>query len=368
MVIRGSTRGNGKQLSKYLVTKGENENFKILEVLGRRNADEHQLHKAIESMDLMAELTKSQKGLYHAQINPAYFEDKNMDWFKAADMLGEELGFAEQRRVIVLHEKKGRTHAHVVWERYNYETGIMKSDSFSRLAQDRARRSMELEFGHKLTPRRNQQRPQLKASLNQLWHQTGTGSQFITACKNNNYMIAQGAGRTPFIVVDENGHSFNLVRQLSGIRLKDVRQRLRNETLMTEKQAIVHMRNINDNRERDGTEKQKAQFKMTAKRVTESPAHEFNINTADQTKEYRQPEPVMNKNGLTHQMDQFEENLLEIQKPEKPRTRTAKEFAANKGDKTLSEREQVRQAWRKEQYANLNKDREQEKDKGMEYD
>ncbi len=52
-------------------------------------------------------------------------------------------------------------------------------------------------------------------------------------------MITQGIGLNQFIVVDEHGRSFDLVRQLKDVRLKDVRQRLRNETLMTEKAAIV---------------------------------------------------------------------------------------------------------------------------------
>jgi len=220
MVIRGGTRGNGDQLSKYLVTMDENERIQILEVDGNRNASERQLHNTIRSMDLMTGLTKSRKGFYHAQINPAYGEDKNMDWFKAADILAHELDMQDQRRVLVLHEKKGRTHCHVVFERYDYATGIMKSDSFSRLAQDRARQSMEIEFGHKQTPKRNVHRPQLKASLTSLWHQTGTGAQFLNACKNNGYLIAGGSGRNPFMVVDENGRSYDLVRQLKDVRLK----------------------------------------------------------------------------------------------------------------------------------------------------
>jgi len=113
MVIRGNIRGNGPQLAAYLSTEGGNARIHILEVDGRLNASEGYLQQALHTMSLTAELTRTDKGLYHAQINPAYREDSAMsadDWQRAADILGHELGLDEQRRVIVLHTKKDRTH------------------------------------------------------------------------------------------------------------------------------------------------------------------------------------------------------------------------------------------------------------------
>ncbi|MBD2704809.1 relaxase/mobilization nuclease domain-containing protein [Spirosoma sp. BT702] len=245
MVIRGGTRGNGKQLAQYLTSGEANERVQIVEVAGRLNAKADYLHQTLQSMSLTSELTKSQKGLYHAQINPAYSEDRKMsqkDWLKAADILGKELGLQEQRRVIVLHTKKGRTHAHVVWERYDHKRGKVISDSFSRLAQDRARKEMERVFEHTPTPHRNQHRPELKEALTNLWNQTKTGRDFVKAVHDNGYLLAEGVPRYPFMVVDENGRSFDLVRQLKGVRIKEVRQRLRHEKLIPEKEAIELMR------------------------------------------------------------------------------------------------------------------------------
>lgn len=245
MVIRGNTRGNGKQLAQYLISGEANERVQIVDVAGRMNAKADYLHQTLQSMSLTSELTKSQKGLYHAQINPAYSEDRTMsekDWLRAADILGKELGLQEQRRVIVLHTKKGRTHAHVVWERYDYKRGKVISDSFSRLAQDRARKEMERVFEHQPTPHRNQHRPELKEALTDLWSQTETGKEFVKAVHNNGYLLAEGVPRHPFMVVDEHGRSFDLVRQLKGVRIKEVRQRLRHEKLIPEKEAIELMR------------------------------------------------------------------------------------------------------------------------------
>ncbi|MFD1258110.1 relaxase/mobilization nuclease domain-containing protein [Mucilaginibacter terrae] len=360
MVIRGGTRGNGLQLARYLTTKSDNERIQILEAAGRENASADYLRQTIISMDLMADLTKAKNSLYHAQINPAYDEDKNTDWFKAADILGKELGFEDQRRVIVLHEKKGRTHAHVVWERYDHEKGIVISDSFSRLAQDRARRSMEMEFGHKPTPRRNAHRPELKASLLQLWNQTGTGAQFLTACKNNNYMIAAGSGRNPFIVVDENGRSFDLVRQLKGVRLTDVRERLRNETLMTEKQAIVYMRNQSETRQRERDErgKQKAHFKM---------------NASDQTKATPKQEPQTQPKRMTQaERDAAFKEILqakkEITQPEISREELKQQFAQSKENITISKEDQLRKALQQERNQQQDRGHDLNRDNGMEWD
>lgn len=245
MVIRGAIRGNGKQLAHYLLSGEANERVQIVDVAGRANATDAYLHQTLQSMSLTSELTKSQKGLYHAQINPAYSEDRKMngkDWLKAADILGNELGLQEQRRVIVLHTKKGRTHAHVVWERYDHKTGNVIANKFSRLAQDRARKEMERVFEQQPTPHRNQHRPELKEALTNLWNDTETGKDFVKAVHDNGYLLAEGVPRHPFMVVDENGRSFDLVRQLKGIRIKEVRQRLRHEKLIPEKEAIELMR------------------------------------------------------------------------------------------------------------------------------
>lgn len=177
MVIRGNIRGNGEQLAHYLTSGEANDNVQILEVAGRLNATDTYLHQTMHGMSLMAELTKSQKGLYHAQINPAYSEDRKMtrqDWLRAADILGEELGLGDQRRVVVLHTKKNMTHAHVVFERYDHQTGKVIENKFSRLAQDRARKEIERVFEHEPTPHRNKHRPELKETLTNLWSQTET--------------------------------------------------------------------------------------------------------------------------------------------------------------------------------------------------
>lgn len=244
MVIRGGTRGNGKQLANYLLTQGENEKIEILDIDRRDNNSAAFLKKTLLSMSLTSELTKSDKGLYHSVINPAYGEDVKMtraDWEKAADMLGEALELQDQRRVIVLHTKKGRTHAHVVWERYDHERGIMVSDSFSRYAQDKARQEMEKVFEQRPTPKRNPHRPDMKKDLSRLWEETKTAAAFVSAAEKEGYTFAKGM-RRPFTVIDQQGIAFDLVRQLDGVNTKQVRERFGAIALPDEKAALVARR------------------------------------------------------------------------------------------------------------------------------
>lgn len=251
MVIRGRTRGNGRQLGDYLLAEAENDNVQILDVDGRLSFTPKQLKDTLLSMSLTSELTRSYKGLYHAQINPAYGEDELTPekWFQAADILAGELGLQDQRRVIVLHSKKGRTHAHVVWERFDHEKRKMVSDSFSRLAQDRARQAMEQVFEMKKTPVRNLRRSEMKESLTDLWKRCKTGAEFVKLAKALGYTIAAGVQRRPFMVVDITARSFDLVRQLIDVKTKEVKEKLKGEKLPLEKVAIEQARKIlaNDN-------------------------------------------------------------------------------------------------------------------------
>lgn len=195
-------------------------------------------------MSLTSELTKTDKGLYHVQICPAYGEDKLMtddDWIRAADIIEIETGFIGQKRAIVLHDKKGKWHAHVTWERYDHETGIMKSNKFSRLAQDRARGIIEKEFGHYRTPERNKLRPEMKEYLSDIWRRTEDAYSFMNTIAEKGYVIAAGTQR-PYMVVDETGRSFNLVRQLENVRTSEVRERFKATKLVKEKEAIERVR------------------------------------------------------------------------------------------------------------------------------
>ncbi|MFN4247915.1 MAG: relaxase/mobilization nuclease domain-containing protein [Flavipsychrobacter sp.] len=388
MVIRGNSRGNARQLSHYLLARKENEAIRILNIDGQDNPTAEELHQAIFMMGVSAELSRSEKGLYHAQINPAIGEDKLMQddhWLEAADILGKQLGLEQQRRAIVLHTKKGRTHAHVVWERFDHTNQKMVSDSFSRLAQDRARKEMETTFGQTQTPHRNKHRPELKASLSALWHQTGTGAQFVTAARRNGYIISEGSGRSPFMVVDENARSYDLTRQLQGVRLKDVRQRLRGESLMGEKDAITLARKKQNEAERTdggtGTGKQKATLKTKINTMQEEfAANKDDMAANDKSRGQQNKNQLQDNKADITQGDKPKEKELTLKEKlaaskreitgQQPDKSVKEEFAENKDDTSKSDKQKDKER-RKEEFKKQFQPKpvqSQTRDKGLELD
>lgn len=366
MVIRGRTRGNGTQLAKYLMSAKENDDILILDVCGRENANDNDLRHSLLSMSLTSELTKSDKGLYHAQINPAYGEDKQMSiehWLHAADMLGKELELEDQRRVIVLHTKKDRTHAHVVWERYDHEKKKMKSDSYSRLAQDRARQEMEKLFGQQKTPERNPNRPEMKQRLTELWKQSTTGKDFIAAAKKQGYIIAVGMQR-PFMVIDETGRSFDLVRQLEGVKTKEVRDSLRAEVLVGEKEAIASVRW--NEKQKDATEKEKAYKKAAndnsrAENTADLSAankSEAMLDQGDKTSKDRKRNIAENFAAIRQEITQSSQETLPDKKSE-----LASAFADNRHDQLSEDQDKERK--RQEFLQKMKQVRETEKNRNQ---
>lgn len=229
-------------MASYLLKKGDNDNVRLFEIRGTSN--EHDLSRSLFEMSITSELTKTDKALFHVQICPAYGDDRRMtddDWKRAADLMEIETGFTGQRRAIVLHDKKGKTHAHVVWERYDHDKGIMKSNKFSRFAQDRARMLMEKEFKHVRTPERNPHRPEMKDYLSEMWHKTEDAYSFMNAIAEKGYIVAAGTQR-PYMVIDETGRSFNLVRQLEDVKTGEVKERFKTIKLVKEKEVIEQIR------------------------------------------------------------------------------------------------------------------------------
>lgn len=336
MITKGKARGNGKQLAKYLTTKADNDNIRLLSI--RKTCHPEDLVKSLLEMSLTCELTKSQKGLYHAQICPAHGEDKAMsdeDWERAADILEQELRFTGQKRAIVLHDKKQKIHAHVVWERYDHETGIMKSDQFSGYAHARAREIMEREFGHQRTPERNERQPEMKQYLTRIWQQTNDADSFIKAIAEKGYVIAVGTDK-PYKVIDETGRCWNLVRALEGVNTKAVRERFKSTRLVREKDGIEQARKLKK-------EKLKPRVRVRADDMQKAQQRASNENTnrkqQEKTKALSMEASFTIDNQVQQKaMDKLQEIVQQMDEKEKKkremieRVKKARQFRENERD------------------------------------
>lgn len=225
MIITGKARRNGNQLGRYLTAQGENENVRVLDIKGASTGN---AAEAVFEFSLQNELTKRGKnGLYHASISPAHGEDSAMtydDWIKSADVLEKKLGLEGQNRVLVWHEKRGkdgklRQHVHCVWQREKDGKLIKMSHNYRQ--HDSARRTLEKEFGHKLT----RQPLDLKQALTDIWNQAKDGQEVMDKAKKIGVTIAQGVRRA-YTAIDSEGQKLDFVRQLIGVKTRDVKEKL----------------------------------------------------------------------------------------------------------------------------------------------
>jgi hypothetical protein len=122
----------------------------------------------------------------------------------------------------------------------------MIDNHYSKLKANAMRPIMEKALGHKLTPKRNLDRFAIKTVITKIWNETTTGKEFLDTVRKAGYMVATGTGNRPFMIADAL-RTYELVRQIDGARTKDVRARLKGETLVTDKQALELMRKESNN-------------------------------------------------------------------------------------------------------------------------
>jgi hypothetical protein len=240
VIIRSSIRGGGAALASYLLTKGNNLSVQVFDIKGTCHPDN--LRKSLVEMSLTSELSgRTTKGLYHVVICPRPGEDRMMtheQWIRAAELVEQARGFTGQKRVMVMHENETGLHCHVAWERYNHETGKMICNKHSHRQEMKARRIMEREFGHQLTDEKNKERPALRLLLADLWQQQPTGRAFQEAVTKAGYTLAIQKHRRPYVIVNGQGRSFELIKEIPGVRTRQVRQRLKDLSLPDKVQVI----------------------------------------------------------------------------------------------------------------------------------
>jgi hypothetical protein len=248
VIIKGKSRGNGAQLGRYLVTRGENERIRVVEIRGVSAED---VPGAVLEMDALAAGARTRKGLYHAHINtPADERMTDEQRAFAVDRLEAALGLTGQPRVVVVHEKKGREHCHVVWSRVNLDRMAAIPDSHNYRKHEEVARELEHAFGLRRvqgvhSERHGKERPggrspdredhqairsglspkQVKDEITGLWSNSATGGAFAEALEKAGYVLARG-DRRDLVIVDPQGTTHSLARRIEGARTKDVRARM----------------------------------------------------------------------------------------------------------------------------------------------
>lgn len=251
MVIKGGSKGHAARLAAHLTRTDHNDRVEILEL--DESAASPTVDAVLREYQAISEVTRSSKGLYEASINPTENDPDltHEQWVKAADILEGQLGLKDQPRVIVLHEKQGREHIHVVWQRTDIDKEIVIDDSWNYRSHELAAREIEQQFNLEITPgvhsrEKGEPRPErstelwefqqseragMKASdrkvfITNLFEHAETARDFTEALENNGFHLARGDQKNIFMLVDPAGEQHSLTRQLNGYKKKDVEAKL----------------------------------------------------------------------------------------------------------------------------------------------
>ena len=295
MIIKGSSRAGPKQLAAHLQRADTNERVVVLE-LQSGSAD---LASTFRDWQTIAEGTRGSKGLYHVNIDPdARYTMTPAQWARAVEVLEKELGLEGQPRAVVLHEKHGREHIHVVWARTDIDTMTMRSDSMNFAAHERASQALELEFGHEPVPGKHAKRDREKqpefpkaevrhdewqqaeragisieerrAQLAALHRASDNGLAFKAALEEAGYLLAKG-DRRDFVIVDETGDIHSLGRELK-LKAAEVRAFMADvdrEQLPASSEAVAQQRAADKGR---GAEPAPPAIEETASPAQDKPA------------------------------------------------------------------------------------------------
>lgn len=248
MIINGNPACDVQFWSKHLVKK-ENDRAEVVEMSGLLAED---LSSALKEMQAIADQSRCHRNfLYQANINPRDSEHLSPEqWREAVDTLEKNLGLEGHQRIVVEHEKEGRVHRHVIWNRVDTETLRVADMGGNYYTHERTARELEKRFGLEPTPslhgeHRPEGRPErtpelweqraasrsqidpkaIKQELTEMWRASESGEAFAAALEERGYVLAKG-DRRDFCVVDHAGDAHSLARRLDGVRAKEVREHL----------------------------------------------------------------------------------------------------------------------------------------------
>ena len=245
MIIKGKSRTGPQQLARHLGNAEKNERVSLLETRGTVAQD---LRGALVEMDAYAAGTRCEKPLYHAAISPEPPHRLTPEQrSEAIDALEQRLGLVGHARVVVMHEKEGREHIHVVWSRIDLEKMRSVSDSHNYRKHEEVARELERRFGHDRVQgahheRDGVKRPDRTPSRAELQQQERTGitgkmvkaevtaafrasdgpEAFRAALEEKGYILAKG-DRRDHVIIDPYGGVHSLARRIEGMKAAELR-------------------------------------------------------------------------------------------------------------------------------------------------
>lgn len=245
MILKASERAYGQDLARHLLNAHDNEHVELVELRGFVSDD---LSGAFKEAEALCRGTKrTSKYLFSLSLNPP--EDANAtleDFENAAQQIEDKLGLTGQPRALVLHDKNGRLHAHVVWSRIDAETMTAKQlPHFKRKLMDIAHdlylehgwqlpnglethgkaRAVNYELAEAQQSKRVKRDPEeLKRLFQSCWEISDDLTSFRAALLEQGFGLARG-DRRGFVAVDTSDEVYSLSRWC-GVKTRELKARL----------------------------------------------------------------------------------------------------------------------------------------------
>ena len=244
MILKGNSRGGGRQMAAHLLNGMQNEHVTIHQVRGFLASD---VTGALEEAWALSRGTRCRQYLYSLSLNPPQDQSVPVEAFeKALKDIEGKLGLTGQPRVVVFHEKEGRRHAHCVWSRIDATEMKAVNIAFDRTKLQALSRQLFMEHGWTMpkglidpahrnpltytreewqqAARTGRSASAIKACLQECWAAADSAKAFNAVLNERGFMLARG-DRRGFVAVDVYGEVLSLSRQL-GIKTKALEQRL----------------------------------------------------------------------------------------------------------------------------------------------
>jgi hypothetical protein len=244
MILKGSQRGGPRQLAAHLLNLADNDHIALHELRGFVSSD---LTGAMAEADAVARGTACRQPIFSLSLNPPKNGEASIaDLIDAADRAEHALGLDGQPRALVIHEKEGRRHAHVVWSRIDHEEMKAINLPFFKTRLKELSKELFLEHewelpeGHRTNGWKNplnftlaewQQARRLgldprevKQVFQQAWARSDNLASFRNALEEHGYYLARG-DRRGVVASDINGEVYAVARWV-GVRTRELAGRL----------------------------------------------------------------------------------------------------------------------------------------------
>ncbi|KPD12633.1 relaxase/mobilization nuclease domain-containing protein [Phaeobacter sp. 11ANDIMAR09] len=244
MILKGSQRSGAKALADHLMNDRDNDHVSCLEL---RDFSSNQLHGALAEMHAISKATQCKQFMFSLSLNPPTDHiATEQDFLEAADRAEQQLGLNDQPRAIVMHEKEGRRHAHVVWSRIDAdEMKAINLPHFKNKLRDLSR-DLFLDHGWQLpdglatygnksplnftleewqqAKRQGLDPREIKQAFQQAWERCDRQIGFKNALEDRGYFLARG-DRRGFVALDVDGNVHSIAKWTS-LKAKDVNAKL----------------------------------------------------------------------------------------------------------------------------------------------